>query len=449
MRGLLLRISIIVAAGFAVVIVASILVFQVERGLDGRRGSVRLPLPDQVVAIVELLETTPPAELALVLRALNTGTQRVEVVGVAPSSEGTRNMPGLALVMKSYLRVLGGRSVQAMIDVGDGGSEPDLRIERSLLRVSHPIRLLIGLHDGRTAVIEARGALERRLTGLRLSLIVLGITIVSGLAMLWALRRQLRPLERLATAVDQFGTRLETTALLEEGTPEVRQLIKAFGLLQQRIGALIAGRTRMIAAIGHDFGTYLTRLRLRIEFIPDTEQRTRAARDIEDMHALISDALLLARLDNDTEPAVVTDLAGLVRHYADGFTTTGAPVSVDAPPIELPVRVHPTAIGRAFNNLVANALRYGGRADVSVRRDGASAELLVEDRGPGIPEAERERVLEPFYRRDAARNLDSGGSGLGLSIVADVVRRSEGTLTLEDRPGGGLTARIRLPLAAA
>ncbi len=154
------------------------------------------------------------------------------------------------------------------------------------------------------------------------------------------------------------------------------------------------------------------------------------------MHALVSDALLLARLDNDQEPAIATDLVDLVRHHADGFMAAGQTVALDVPAEPLTVRVRPTAIGRAFNNLVANALRYGNQADVTLRRDGQMAELLIEDRGPGIPAAERQMVLEPFYRRDVARNLDKGGSGLGLSIVADVVRLSEGTPASRTAPEG-------------
>lgn len=449
MRGLTLRIMLIVSGALALIVLVSIMALNWQRQANPGSRGVDAPLPEQTAAIVELIEATPADRLPLVLRALNSSVLHVEVVDKPPESEKTVSLPGVALAVKAYLGALGGRPVRAMIEADDDAATPALRWEAGRLTASRPIRLVIGLRDGRTAVIEARGVLQARLTGLRLSLLALAATIAIAVVSLWVLRRQLRPLERLAGALERFGTRLETSSLPVEGTREVRQLIAAFNGLQARIHDLVAGRTQMMASIGHDLRTYLTRLRLRAEFISDPEQRRRAERDIDDMHALMADTLTLAKLDHDTEPAETADLVALARRNVEGFAASGSPVRFHGPdtPVEAPLR--PSILGRALSNLISNALKYGGEADVTVSRVQDMAEIRVEDRGPGIPAEEREAVLEPFYRRDAARNLDGGGFGLGLAIVADVVRHHHGLIALEDRPGGGLLVRIRLPLAGA
>jgi two-component system osmolarity sensor histidine kinase EnvZ len=218
--------------------------------------------------------------------------------------------------------------------------------------------------------------------------------------------------------------------------------------MQERIRDLLASRSRMLAAIGHDFGTYLTRLRLRSEFIADPEHRAAAIRDVENMDALITGTLTLAQADQEGETPEPADLVALTRRHAEGFASAGERVRFRATVAHLPATLQPIAFGRALTNLISNALRYGNEADVTVQRDDADALVIVEDRGPGIPAAEREAVLEPFHRRDAARNLDKAGFGLGLAIVADILRRNAATLAFEDREGGGLRVVVRVKAAA-
>src|SRR5581483_929691 len=166
---------------------------------------------------------------------------------------------------------------------------------------------------------------------------------------------------------------------------------------------LLAARSGMLAAIGHDFGTYLTRLRLRTEFIADPDQRAAAIRDVENMDALITGTLTLAQGDQNIEPRQATDLVALLRRHTEGFAGSGETVRFTADVPELHAAVQPVAFGRAITNLIANALRYGKEADVTARLDGETVVITVEDRGPGIPPEDRAAVLEPFHRRDAAR----------------------------------------------
>jgi signal transduction histidine kinase len=444
MRGLMLRICLILAGALALFMLVSFAAYYAQR-IDNPRG-LYLPVPAQIAAIVEMVETTPPDRLPLLLHALNSNMMRISVVDTPPGSAETRSMPMFTRMVRRYLKELGGRPVRAMVDLsGDGEAAIDEANGRML--TTHPIRLVIGLRTGRTLVVELRNDYLVRMTGFRLALAVLLATVVIGAGSLWAVRRQIRPIEKLADAVDRFGSPLEIPPLKEEGATEVRRLIVAIGRMQARIRDLVGGRTRMMAAIGHDLGTYLTRLRLRAEFIGDETQRARAIRDIEEMHALMNDTLTLARLENDGELRDAVDLAGLARRIAEGFSASGEAVRLLVPETPLIVFARETAIGRALTNLISNALKYGGEAEVTLSKAGELARLVVEDRGPGIPPGEREAVLEPFYRRDAARNLDAGGFGLGLAIVADIVRRHSGTVKLGDRPGGGLSVTVELPLA--
>ncbi|HWU00049.1 MAG TPA: ATP-binding protein, partial [Terriglobales bacterium] len=329
-----------------------------------------------------------------------------------------------------------------------------------------PLRLVITLKDGRYLVLETRRADLSRFTGIRLGLGLLIATIVISTTTLFLLRRQVKPIEELAGLVETVGAGAATNGAAIEATldlgalskktgRETKQLAAAIIRMQQRISNLLAGRTRMLASIGHDLGTYLTRLRLRSEFIADETQRAAAIRDIEDMDALISDTLVLAEVEQNREPVQMTDLVALVQRQVTGFATANGGNGHNAPirfhchldQLELPLR--PVAIGRAVNNLISNALRYGNETDVTVTHDGGKAVLLVEDRGPGIPAAEREIVLEAFHRRDSARNLDERGFGLGLAIVNDILRQHDGTLAFSDRPGGGLIVTVTLPMAKA
>lgn len=442
MRGLVSRISL-------VLIVSLILVLAVVAGLglSAWRSAivgVALPEPARIGAIATLIEDAPAHELPAALRALNSEEMTVAVTNEPPSSKGTRAMPWLTAALAAYRSALQDRPVKVMLDYAGAPRQSDVSWTGRYLWAPHPLRLVVSLDDGRTLVIEAHSPYTEQFTGLRLSLLILFIAIVIGAISLVILRNQIRPIETLARAVQRFGIRMEVAPLPEKGAREVRQLIAAFNRLQSEIKSLVAGRTRMIAAISHDLGTYLTRLRLRAEYIADADQRERAIHDVEDMHALMTDTLAMAKLDHDSEAFETVDLVELAKRSADRLDRDKVTIAAGAP---VYAAVRPSVFGRVFDNLLANALKYGKTADVTLHLADGHAEILVEDRGPGIPAEERDAVLEPFYRRDAARNLDDRGFGLGLAIVAEIVRHHAGTLTLEDRPGGGLRVRVTVPFS--
>lgn len=442
-----LRLALILGVALALVLCASFLSF-IYLQRSARVFGVVLPRPARVAAMAELIEKTPPANWTIATAALSSSVTDIRVLDALPQTSGGRPMPGVAGALRAYVSAMEGRPVSLMAELEQESQSPDIQVGAEQLRATRPVRILVSLHNGKILMIEARGPLSQRFTGLRLGFLALLITVIIGVASAWVIGRQLKPLEHLATAVEKFGTKLETSRLPEEGSVELRQVIAAFNRLQSNIGDLVKGRTRLITAVGHDLGTYLTRLRLRAEYISDAEQRDKAIRDIDDMHRLMSETLALAKLEHDSRGSEPVDIVPLLQKQVLSFAELGA-AHYDGATTPLAVRINAAAFERALGNLISNALKYGHETRVSAEARAGEVHITVEDRGPGIPVQERAAVLEPFYRLDAARNLNQRGFGLGLAIAAEVVKSAGGTLTFEDRDGGGLRVRMVFPSAQA
>ncbi|MCJ2126083.1 ATP-binding protein [Methylobacterium sp. J-077] len=279
---------------------------------------------------------------------------------------------------------------------------------------------------------------------------VVFLALTLALLCLWATRALTAPLARLAGAAEAFGTRDDHVALPEAGPREVLAVSRALDRMRARVRRLIDDRTQMLAAISHDLRTPITRLRLRAEFIEDEHTRTATLRDLDQMNGLVEAALSFVR-DGQTRDAgsySLVDLASVVQTVCDDFSDFGAPVSVGRSRHVL-VQGRPEELQRAITNLVDNAVKYGGRAEVRMEASERGIRVCVLDQGPGIPDSERDAMLQPFVRGDRARNLnEASGFGLGLSIVLAIVEAHNGRLILENRREGGLCAAIELPLAA-
>jgi signal transduction histidine kinase len=257
-----------------------------------------------------------------------------------------------------------------------------------------------------------------------------------------AMRLITRPIESLASAAEELGRGARPGDVPEAGLNEVRLAARAFNRMQHRIRRMIEDRTQMIAAISHDLRTPITRLRLRAEFVEDVEEQQKMLADLDQMEAIIKSTLAFAREDADTEPTSPVDLAALLQQVAE--THPPATLATRAPFI---LRARPVALRRCFNNLVENAIRYGGSAEIAIRDLPDAVEVTVDDRGPGIPDERLQDVFRPFVRLEESRNRDSGGAGLGLAIARSVVLAHGGSIVLANRPAGGLSALVRLPKA--
>jgi signal transduction histidine kinase len=273
---------------------------------------------------------------------------------------------------------------------------------------------------------------------------VLLALLVVGLALL-AVRHATRPLRLLAAAAERLGRDPDAPPVEARGGREVALAVRSFNEMQRRLRALLDDRRRMLGALSHDLRTQLTRLRLRLETLPDPEQRRLATVEMDTMQAMVDGALAFARDDAADESPRDLDLAALLATLCDEREDLGEAVSFEGPG-RLRLRGRPVALRRAFDNLIGNAVRYGGGAEVRLAEAGASARVTIADRGPGIPAAERTRVLEPFVRLDPSRSGETGGAGLGLAVAAGAIRLHGGDLAFDDRQGGGLLATVTLPL---
>jgi len=253
------------------------------------------------------------------------------------------------------------------------------------------------------------------------------------------------PLRALAEAADNVGHG-ETVTVLERGPRDLSQVARAFNAMQTRISRLIADRTQALAAVGHDLRTPLTRMRLRAGFMVDPENREAMEADICEMETMLDSVLAYLKGDSDNEPHRRIDLAALVSTLVDANADLGRDAIYEGPD-HLVLETRPLAMKRAISNLIENGLKYGDRVRVGLDRADGEVRIRVEDDGPGIPEEELEHVTSPFFRLDEARGRDTGGLGLGLSIVCNVVEREGGRLRLSNLAKGGLCAEILLPMA--
>jgi two-component system, OmpR family, osmolarity sensor histidine kinase EnvZ len=439
--GLAWRVALIVIAALVAIQLAAAAAYFVHRGQATEAG-FRLPLPDQAAALVQLIERAPPDQRALALRAINGAGLRASVQAQRPEpAEQDRRIPWLERAIGQYLGDAAGRELYAYrIPVEAGRAFALFR--------RGPLRMEVSLTSGGFLVIETADELTARVIGLPPGFWA-GIAgfLVAALALLMVVR-ETRPLARLARSVERFGASPEPVPLPEHGAAEVRALIAAFNRMQSRLAMLLKSRTFMLGAITHDLRTYLTRLRLRVEMMPDAEMRARAASDVEGMQMLIEDSLAFANATFVGAGTDAVDLVALVRREC-AERTPAEKVLAGAMPPQAVVRGAAPALARAVGNLLDNALRYGGQAEIAITADARTADIVVEDRGPGVPAAERERIFEPFLRLEASRNRDRGGAGLGLAIVKQVIESHGGTVAVADRPGGGASFRVTLPLAAA
>lgn len=386
-------------------------------------------LAEHLVVSRKLLDEWPQAQRARIARELVTDRYRI---GWSPADPNT----------SAFRPQLGSMQGQIL------AWEPDLA--RSNLRLRLPALRQDGstvlgdlqLADGSWMTFQMRGATTALNPSydriLRALLPAILLAVLGGLL----IRSTLRPLRVLIRASRQVGLG-ERAPVAEEGSAEIRSLIHAFNEMQDRIHQLIESRTQALAAVGHDLRTPLARLQLRLEGVDDPRLRGELADDIGEMSEMLGSLLAFFGGQSDPEKPALADLAVLVATLVDNAADRGLD-AVYSGPDHFELRIRASAMRRAIANLLENALHYGERARVVLEADATTVRIVVEDDGPGIPEARIRDVLTPFVRLDDARARNTKGMGLGLAIVASAVEAEGGTLTLANRAEGGLTATIVL-----
>ena len=268
----------------------------------------------------------------------------------------------------------------------------------------------------------------------------LGIAVVAVLTG----RRIAKPMRRLAAAAGKLGRGEAVEDLPEAGPLETQDTVRAFNVMRERLDRFVRDRTAMLAAVSHDLRTPITSLRLHAEMIENEETRSKIVAALDEMQRMTEDTLAFIREDMQREGTRTVDLHALVDSVATDLADLGHEIAV-ADSDRILVSCRTVALRRALRNLLENACRYGDRAKVRIVPDDAQVRIVLEDEGPGVPEAELERVFEPFVRLEASRSPETGGTGLGLAIARSIVRGHGGDIRLENRQTGGLRATVTLP----
>lgn len=446
---LTVRLGLILLAGLIVLQVAILLV--VAWPSDTGARLFRLPPPSKVAAMADALEQAGPDLQPQILRALDMDPLSVQLLADYPEGgQGTggddhRDAPRLNRLFARYAEDLGGRPFRVQARQGAlvrafSGNE---------VGAEAPVRVLVELRTGQVLVVERRAPpVFERVKARALTLALVAAAIFAAV-LIASVAQTARPVNRLARASRGFSRSLKTEDLPLDGARELRELSAAFNEMKRTIRGLVDERTRILAAVAHDFRTYLTRLRLRIDFIDDDTQRAKATADLDEMAQLIDDALMFAR-DATTAPpdkAGSSDAVAEARALAAVRRDMGERVDLQLETEAARVACPPLALRRMLGNLLDNAARYAGDARLIVRAEAGQVVLMVEDDGPGAPSDSLSRLTEPFERLEPSRGRGTGGAGLGLSIVRGLAESRGGGLRLENRTEGGLRAVLSLPAA--
>lgn len=441
-RTLFGRLVLVLALGLLAAQALTFALVFAERGM-ATRGMMLAYLTSDVASSVAMLDRLPAAERTAWLDRLQRPNYRLGLGG--PGASGAVADPA---------------SVPSSVGVDGWASAVAAALSRAL---SQPVAVVAGrepgavlalalsLKDGspvRVDIAPPRPGVSPWLVAALLG----QLALLVGACWL-AVRQATRPLAQLAAAARALKPGQPGPALPQGGPREVAEAAQAFDQMRQRIAEHLEERVEMLGAISHDLQTPVTRMRLRAEMLGDPVLRDKLQADLGQMQHLVDMGLAYARTSQAVqEPVVATDLAALlaslVADYQDAaqaVTLHDMPSSSGAAPGAPTARTRPQALRRALANLVDNALKFAGAAELALELRDGSVWLQVMDRGPGIPPQDIAQVTRPFYRVEGSRNRATGGTGLGLAIVQRLLLHCQGELVLAPRAGGGLVASIRIP----
>jgi signal transduction histidine kinase len=305
------------------------------------------------------------------------------------------------------------------------------------------VLLQLHLHDGEPLSVE----LSYSSAPLPAWLLPLLATQFAALGVLcwFAVRQATRPLAQLARAADALGKDGQGEALAEDGPLEVARAALAFNSMQRRISHYVSERMQLLAAISHDLQTPITRMRLRADLMDDTPLRDRFIGDLKAMESLVQEGIAYARDGQGiTEALHLTDMNALLDSVVCDYSDAGNTVRLSGH-CDKPVSTRPQTLRRIITNLLDNALKFGSEPELLFAIEEDRVAIVVRDRGPGIPPAQMGAVLQPFYRIEGSRNRETGGTGLGLAIAQQLTQLLHGTISMQNRDGGGLEVRVSLP----
>ena len=463
-RSLFSRLVLVLLGGLLVAQLLSFALHMHERGelLSQASG---MQAARRIADVVQLLDSVPPADRRRIVQVLSAPPLTVSLdQGPLAAADGADDLAAHAAVFRTLLeRYLGeGRSAAVRVTEAPGvfpgaGARGELKGFES-----HGARMgmkggrhagtpgglsfivQVALRDGTPVTFDARQPAQAASWPYRLlasvALLLVAVVAVSLIAVRWATR----PLKALADAADQLGASLDRPPMAEEGPTEVARAARAFNSMQARLAGYLRDRTRVLAAMSHDLKTPVTRLRLRSELLEDPKLRAKFTGDLQEMESMIGATLDFLRGQESGEAVQPVDIGALLESLQADTAEVGGRVEIEGA-ARAPYPGRPQALKRCLGNLIENAVKYGGSAKVRVDDGDARLEISIEDEGPGLAPAELERVFEPFYRVEASRSRETGGTGLGLTLARAVAEAHGGRLELRNRAEGGLEARLTLP----
>lgn len=458
-RSLFGRTLLVLAAGLLVAQAATVVLNLFDRG-----GSVYRLAAFQIAARIaqtaRILNSVPPEQRAVVVRQIDGRHLRVELSkAMIPVATGFAEQDPYEKAFAESLAAQLGAPWPLAVEIapvararrppaadGTSATRSELWLARHfyyLLPGAFPLVAQVGLEDGTVAVFYASIPQEplSRLESLVPRLLLL-LAVCFALAA-YLVRMTTRSLDKLAGAADAMGEDGDGRPIAESGPSEIRKVIAAFNRMQARLRGQVRERARLLGAISHDLKTPITRMRLRSELLADAQLRAKMQRDLDEMGAMVDSTLEFFRAVGKEVHRQPVDIAALVDSICEDRREAGQAVGAQGT-VSGPYAADPGALRRCLENLVDNAVRYAGGGEIELDDDGRRLRIVVRDRGPGIPEAELERVFEPFYRLEGSRNRESGGTGLGLSIARNIARWHGGDIRLHNLPGGGLAAELVL-----
>lgn len=429
-RTLYARLALIFIVGLVLAQTMSVWLTMTER--DQTMTNVMMGyIQREVTSSVALLDHLPPSEreawLPRLARRTYTFTLGPGVTGAPPDVE------------------LSARVAQSIAD-GIGKRYP--LTANAVPGDPNRLQVHLQLSDGTPLTIDYRPVPQAPLSGWLPLVLLLQLAVLAGCCWL-AVRLATRPLSQLARAADTLGPDLKAERLPEDGPDEVARAARAFNAMQDRIKMYMTERLQILAAISHDLQTPITRMRLRIDVMDDSAQGARLQQDLHEMETMVKEGVTYARtMHGATEVPCRIDPDALFDSLVLDYVDAGKEVTLHGR-IDTPLTTRPQALRRIIGNLVDNALKFSGTAEIDVASSPAGpVTISVLDRGPGIPDESLEAVFEPFVRLEGSRNRQTGGTGLGLAIARQLALAMDATLSLQNRPGGGLEARLVLKRAA-
>ena len=447
------QLVLLIVAALAVAQTISLWLFVDERGL-AVRAALGFEAAGRAANVALLLEEAPESLQQAILRAANSPLVRFDLSDI-PAVDHESHADGGAVEAR-VRGLLGGandREIRVELHEVEQGIPPMPHLAPEMAEMhlammrgelsAIEMQLSIALADGQWLNVGTR--FERPpLQWPWASIVSFGITaaIILVSACWFLLTRLTGPLLRVSRAADQLGRGEAVDPLPLIGPSEVRGLTQAFNRMQARLTRFVADRTRLLAALGHDLRSPLTAMRVRAEMVDEDETRDSLVASIEEMQEMVDATLAFARGMASSEVYETVDLKTYLKQLQadmiDGFTLDTAN--------SISVRLRPQSVRRALRNIIENAQRYGGGAEVTFVHDAEYVQIRVSDNGPGVPEAELEQVFEPFFRLEKSRSRETGGTGLGLSIARTIVRAHGGDVALTNRTEGGLLVTVTLPL---